>query len=391
MQGFTALLVGLLLPQVTHGERLEGSSPEEEFAVGFDLGQSYGASAVFFNNGTTRNLAKVVGGQPYIDLMGRLLDQQYRPQKSAGIFEETWRSWKRAFGFAPTDDAATLAELICRLKIETEAILKESIARVSITAPLIASWSDRELFDNDLNDAQVFAGLEPWTHDISEPMYLAESRAALVGSKSEVCQLSAGGRMQEFQGQDRGVFFISFTKDSLHTEFTHTGCHHSGGSRERSVSTETKFGLGDLLRQDQQSFSWLELKLHLYFLTSEYLKWVQRIGISPDDLGIILATGEASATLEFRTILYDIANMLPCMARYPDLAHHCTYPSSWEADGLQKRVELIHSAEYSLDPAFAAARGAANWSWLRLEAERSPENREERGHSGEEHWRKDLR
>lgn len=145
------------------------------------------------------------------------------------------------------------------------------------------------------------------------------------------------------------------------------------------------------MRQDQQSFSWLELKLHLYFLTSEYLKWVQRIGISPDDLGIILATGEASATLEFRTILYDIANMLPCMARYPDLAHHCTYPSSWEADGLQKRVELIHSAEYSLDPAFAAARGAANWSWLRLEAERSPENGEEREHSNGEHWRKDLR
>lgn len=166
------------------------------------------ASAVFFNNGTTRNLAKVVGGQPYVDLMGRLLDQQYRPHKSAGIFEETWRSWKRAFGFAPTEDAATLAELISRLKIETEAILKESISRVSITAPLIASWSDRELFDNDLNDAQVFAGLEPWTHDISEPMYLAESRAALVGSKSEVCQLSAGGKMQDFQGQDRGVFFI---------------------------------------------------------------------------------------------------------------------------------------------------------------------------------------
>ncbi|KAL6405335.1 hypothetical protein AUP68_11087 [Ilyonectria robusta] len=159
-----------------------------------------------------------------------------------------------------------------------------------------------------------------------------------------------------------GLEVHSFTRDSLHTEFTHTGCQQSGGSRERSVSIEAEFGLGDLLRQDQQSLSWLELKLHLYFLTSEYLKWIQRIGISPDDLGIILATGEASATLEFRTILHDIANMLPCMARYPDLAHHCTYPSSWKPTG--SRSEFIHSAEYSVDPAFAAARGVANWSWL---------------------------
>ncbi|KAH6889785.1 hypothetical protein B0T10DRAFT_486822 [Thelonectria olida] len=201
----STLLSGAVLAQATHAQVFV----PESYAIGFDLGQSYGTSAVHFKNGTTVNLAKVAGDAQYMSMMQRLTDLNYRPYKDVkrgDKLAEYWRNLKRSCGYATTEDAAILEQMVSQLKKESEAAFNKTIVRASFTAPLIKSWHDRDWWDNDLTDALLRAGLEPsLSAALKDQMYLTESRATLLDAEIETCQLP--GRFK-FDGKGRPILYI---------------------------------------------------------------------------------------------------------------------------------------------------------------------------------------
>lgn len=148
------------------------------------------ASAVYFKNGTTINLARIARDQGYTSMMLRLSRNDYRPDRSHrsdAWLVAYWRTLKRNAGYATSQDVVVLERMVSRLKKESEAALNETTVRVAVAAPVVRAWDDREWWDSDLTDALLGAGLEPPISGIvGEGMYLSDGRVTLVDMDADM-------------------------------------------------------------------------------------------------------------------------------------------------------------------------------------------------------------
>jgi hypothetical protein len=171
-----------------------------------------------FENGTVVNLVKVRASPEYMALMERLVPKPTTPYwlsrfGRVGYSLSLWRGLRRILGLPSTGTVAVLAQLVAALKAESEAVLQDRIGAVAVTAPWVPAWEDAIPVDSAVNDALVFAGLEPWTWEASGPIYLSETSAVLAANGRRLCKERWCG-LDEGQLSDMWsptVYFIRFT------------------------------------------------------------------------------------------------------------------------------------------------------------------------------------
>ena len=166
------------------------------------------------------NLAKMAASTAYMDLVEQLMNTALPPPRHRGrVVEFFWRlydAFLKSIGWPTTTNAAILGTLIAQLKAEAEKGWKQPIDRVSLTAPWQRAWLDDNVFHSDINEAQNLAGLQPWTMDTMQPLYLGESYSVLAANGHQVCQYGC----DEPPGDDdeptnnQAVFLIGFMPPS---------------------------------------------------------------------------------------------------------------------------------------------------------------------------------
>ncbi|KAK3299895.1 uncharacterized protein B0H64DRAFT_379382 [Chaetomium fimeti] len=336
------------------GEHLHSLYPlRSEVAIGFNLGQSYGTSVARFENGTILNLAKVPASPEYMTLMARLVEAPQTPYwrslfGAAGKWLGWWRLLRRLVGFAGTDEATILAQLVTALKAESEAALEARIDVVSVTAPWVAAWENDIPVDSVINDALVSAGLKPWTWEASGPIYLSEPSGVLAANGHRLCK-ERWCRLDEDDTSDlwpQIVFFISLTNHSLYTTFQATRCYYHRAWESYLPTVDTKYGLDEVPENTTEHF-WNALRDHLLSSVVEFSK--RNTGYKYSNF-IVLTAGESADRPEFVDVVRSVAESIPKVRTDHGAA---TLP----------KVELVMPD----DPAFSAARGAAFWLRSRMD------------------------
>ncbi|KAL2126164.1 hypothetical protein VTI74DRAFT_1576 [Chaetomium olivicolor] len=324
---------------------------ENDTAVGFHLGQSYGTSAAHFTNGTLVNLAKVYAGPEYTALMQRMVGAPATPPwrsrfNRVGYWLSLWRLLRRVLGLPPTDESAVLAGLVAALKAESEAALGSPITIVSVTAPWVAAWEDDIPVDSVVNDALTSAGLEPWTWESTWPIYLGETNAVLAANGRRHCRKRWCGVLEGSDLWPNITYLISFTNQSLYTSFQPTECFFFSAWANRLASIDTNYGLHKLDEAATPALFWDALRIHLLARVAEFTKTRSYTYAALT----VLTAGEAADHPDFLDVVRDVAKEIPRVRS----DHGATR---------KHEAEVVVSD----DPTYAAAHGSAFWLRTRMD------------------------
>ncbi|OAA59192.1 NMT1/THI5-like protein [Niveomyces insectorum RCEF 264] len=301
-----------------------------------------------------------------MSLMQRLVRERPMPTRpgrwpTAG---QLWRFLKRSAGFAPTAEAAILAEMVGALRVASDAAFDRGgwgavVDTVAIAAPYVPAWADSLPSDSVVNDALVLAGLRPRTYESSDPVYLVETSAVLADSGLRTCKLRwcAGHGPAVGGGEDGGLqsriaFFISFTNDSLYTSFQRDGCFYFPVYDNLFGVIDPEYGLDRKDVAATPTDFWHALRDQLLRRVSEYAEFKQVVEGAGywDAYHIeILVAGEAAGTQEFLDVVRQFAKTVP--DRLSTGENH------------KKSVDTVVPD----NPAFAAARGAAVWLGMSMD------------------------
>ncbi|KAH7149825.1 hypothetical protein B0J13DRAFT_548922 [Dactylonectria estremocensis] len=368
--GLLALASGGLLPQTAHGQRTErclACVPEhvrDQVAVGFDLGQSYGTSVAYFHNGSAINLAKVTASPNYKALMKHATqfvnddppltnDSQYAGQYLQQFIQSATR-YLRMLGFRvsppdPSEAAIVLTEVISSLKEDSEAALGMPIARVSVTAPWLRAWQDAAPDAHPINEALLLAGLTPFPVEPEQQVYITETQAILAASGRQFCQPFGSSEhvgQDEDAAQNHVAFLISYTGDTVYTGIQSAICFPHN---PQNKGTRGRMAKGGNIFTDKAStqVSWSDETMAIIEDMLEDFIWYNQQVAGSNRTGLILFAGEGSGLPALQDATRGMVEL-------------------FNSDTIQgyRGFQVIRSDGTN----FAAAKGAAMWSRLRLEA-----------------------
>lgn len=152
----------------------------------------------------------------------------------------------------------------------------------------------------------------------------------------------------------------SFDKSSLYTEMFHTGCNTAASPPKEKSSLVTTIGIDNWsLRLRPVSF-WFDMKLHLYDVAWQYIRWLQTSGYGTADLGTVVAAGHIF-DIEFNTVLGDVVADMKCMATGKGFSYRCV---GRREKGSGKGVGLVFADNWAAT--YIPARGVARWG-LKIE------------------------
>jgi hypothetical protein len=228
--------------------------------------------------------------------------------------------------------------MLAALRDETASALPPASAaldRVVVTRPPV-----KGLTDEDVRDALEYIGLRPWL--ISEgqagmyPTDLLEVHAVLAAHGYGLCTnyKDLFECWEEVEAMpEHVVFFASFTRQSLHTSLA-TVTDAFGWSQKPLFANETLMdnGLGSLEYHSKPSVFWAEVRAQL----------ARAVSRSPRPITKVLMAGENATHPDFVSTLEDVLK---------------------DAGGNTGRLQAD-----SIDPTFAAARGAALYGSWRQQA-----------------------
>ncbi|KAH7160655.1 hypothetical protein EDB81DRAFT_322840 [Dactylonectria macrodidyma] len=366
--GLLALASGGVLPPTAHGQRTErclACVPEhvrDQVAVGFDLGQSYGTSAAYFHNGSAIKLAKVTASSRYKALIRNAA--QFEPphtnesQSLEQYFQQFIHSatrFLRILGFHispldPSEAAIILADVILALKEESEAALGMPIASVSVAAPWLRAWQNETPDTHPINEALLLAGLKPFSSvEIEQPVYITETQAILLASGRQFCQPSGSyehPRQNEDEARNQAVFLISYTKDTVYTGIQSAQCFPTN---PRYEVTRGRLTNGGNVFPDENSnpVFWSNEMVFIIHDLIEDFTWYNEQVAGSNRTGILIFAGEGGDLPALQEVALEMVELFDSgtMKGYRDL-------------------QVIQPENTT----FAAAKGAAMWSRLRLEA-----------------------
>lgn len=371
-----ALVLGGLLPHAAQSQRTErclACVPEpvrDEVAVGFDLAPSYGASAAYFHNGSSVDLAKVPASFQYRELMMSAVEAAPIPRHHNDRVIQRCTQWvigllqRLGFHTAPPDpsEAATLlVDLISKLKEESEAALGQPITRVSVTAPWLRKWQDDYPDIHPINEALLLSGLTPFSMDPEEPVYITETQAILAANGHQLCEPFGSYR---YGGQDKkekesqGVFIVSYTEDTIYTGIESAECFYN---KPKASSIRGNISTGELFPTEEtlslQPYS--DIIEAIFDRVMKEFSWYHEQNPDSDPTGIIVLAGEGGDLPLFQYTMRG-------MARGGIIANAFTKAAEEKVENWTgyEQFKVVQSANAT----FAAARGAAMWSRLRLEA-----------------------
>ncbi|KAI9702328.1 MAG: hypothetical protein M1836_000807 [Candelina mexicana] len=355
----------------------------KSFAVGFDLTAGYSTASVAFDNGTIVDVARVEGTSEYNDVLTRLsLKSSAHPTYSPHFCivkllylqshhtrppyydcgaqkADLWRQWQRyfrkRFGSPGSPSAATLSNIISKLKAQTDLFLGPlgPLELAFITVPYLPA-----LYNEDLLDAADHAKVQLLTL----PGYIHRSGDQAQWPVSELNTAYAGNgfgldnqyspSLEAHQDHDEGdehsnhnnnshpktpwsenVFSILLTKTALTAHILPLSSAAHFYAADGIVNFT--LGLSSLPpSQDSTSPYWHQIRLALRTALNSYLN-------RGHNLGRVISYGESALDEIFTKILEEEVR---------------DAQSSDEPD----RQPLFSSE----DPVYAAARGAALFAKL---------------------------
>lgn len=307
-------------------------------------------TAVHLYNGTVMDIALVAASPDYMALMARLVTSPKPPPLSR------WSKWRRSInkklGRPSTPDVGTLAGMLVSLRDATLLTLASPLDRVAVSHPPIPG-----LTEYDLSDALEHASLRPWLSSrlprpkigwppLPEagmyPAHLTEGHAVFVAHKHGLCENYKNlfdCWDEEEQMPLEMVLVAGFTKGDLRAEVMMIEAPFDGFQRVMEKLVDLAAGLDGINKFKSEEAFWEHIRNQLEALVSRL----------PTGLTMVLLTGENATHPSFLRALRDAVG-----------------------DGQGRNEEgraLVMDGEGGvINPAFASARGSAQYARWRQEA-----------------------
>ncbi|KAH7160543.1 hypothetical protein B0J13DRAFT_128802 [Dactylonectria estremocensis] len=313
--------------------------------VGFGLSFSSGSAAIHLNNSTVLDIALVSASPDYMTLMARLVASPKPPPLSR------WSKWRRSvnkkLGRPATADVGTLADMLISLRNATSAAIASPLDRVSVAHQPIPG-----LTEYDLSDALEYAGLRPWLSSelprpkigwppLPEagmyPTHLTEGHAVFAAHGHGLCE-SYKNLFDCWEEEEKMpvemVLVAGFTKGDLRAEAMRIGVPFDWFQNVMERFVDLTAGLDAIDKFDSEEAFWAYIRNRLEELVTRL----------PSRLTMVLLTGEEATHPRFLGSLRDAL-----------------------VNGTEKAL-VVDGQGGVINPAFAHARGAAQYSRWRQEA-----------------------
>ncbi|KAJ6107634.1 hypothetical protein N7523_008957 [Penicillium sp. IBT 18751x] len=323
--------------------------------IGFDLTPSYGTAVAHYYNGSVVEIAQVQGNPEYLEYMARLVSSPEPQDETRTILQQIARwlhvsdKWTRKcdrwllkkLGYSAKDGIEIISDLLRELKDSTEREILQPLDRVAFTIPDISS-----LRKGTINAALEDLGLRTWLGDSPYyPSRLVEADAVYAANGYGLCK----NYQNIFECTDEfdvafdppAVLLVSFSRYLLYTAISSPlyGEALARANTDEAQVLDFEVGLDRLLQDDSQAL-WDRLRQQLLVLPRE----------SEFTVTHVLLAGESATNPRFVAVLKDaLSELSPMLSQ--DL-----------------KMTVVNSTE-TLNPTFAAARGAALYARRRQEVQ----------------------
>ncbi|KAJ5134190.1 hypothetical protein N7526_005555 [Penicillium atrosanguineum] len=323
--------------------------------VGFDLTPSYGTAVAHYYNGSVVEIAHVQGNSEYLEYMARLVSSPEPQDETKTLPQHIARwlhvsdAWSRKcgrwllkkLGYSTKDGIEIISDLLRELKDSTEREILQSLDRVAITIPDLSS-----LRQKTINAALEDLGLRTWLGDSPYyPKRLVEADAVYAANGYGLCKnyRNIFECTDEFEASfaSPAVFLVSFSRHLLYTAISTPlyGEALAIVTTDEAQVLDFEFGLDRLFQDDSQAL-WDRLRQQLLVLPRE----------SEFTVTHIFLAGESATNPRFLAVWKDaLSELSPMLSQ-------------------DSKMTVANSSE-TLNPTFAAARGAALYSRRRQEVQ----------------------
>ncbi|OAA35262.1 hypothetical protein BBO_08864 [Beauveria brongniartii RCEF 3172] len=329
-----------------------------EFIVGFYVGPSYSASVALFRNGTTLDLAKVVGDANYVAVMERRIARA-DAVKAWYDFGMELPDQRGHFGSSTAEELEQVFMPVLRtLKERSETVLQRSIEHVCFATPWIDEFQ-QPFYDKDDTFLVVRRRLglkAPFVYDegaaistIPMPLHLNEANAVLAAAGRNLCEECFCTRglavIQPFFTSVNTIFSkqYSLSKKSLFLS-TQPGSCVFEAYWVRRLRLDAAHGLEQLEVQDPAEY-WAGVKARVLSYIVDQLH--------SDRLVTILFAGEATADVNLFSMAQSIRQELLAL-RLNTTSEQSNEYQFQHIQGSVDTVEIIVAE----DGVFDAAKGA---------------------------------
>ncbi|KAJ5492483.1 hypothetical protein N7453_010580 [Penicillium expansum] len=332
--------------------------------VGFDLTPSYGTSAVHYFNGTVVEVAQIQGQPEYLQLMARFAKKaEPTSHEATGLLQGTnfrlysllesplpslagWLKRKLARPLE-VDDVHIIGEMLQNLKHSTERKLRQPLDRVAVTTPDIEALSPEIV-----NSALQGLNLRRWVGDSKfYPDRLVEADAVFAANGYGLCKnyRDLFECTDEFDlANSSTVLFISFSHEVLYASVIRPidGEALSRFTRDEAQVLDFEVGLDRLLQTNCSDLLWARLRSQLTTLS-----WSAKFPITH----LVLA-GESARNSRFLENLKDSLTGIS---------------QQIVSSQIESQFDFVVPVQEqkTMDPTFAAARGAALYARRRQEVQ----------------------
>lgn len=310
---------------------------------------------VHYYNGSVVEVAQIQGNSEYLTYMARLVSSS-EPQgetKSPTQRIARWLSisdaWSRKcgrwlrkqLGYSAKDDIEIISDLLRELKESTEREILQALDKVAVTIPDISSLGQKTI-----NAALEDLGLRTWLGDsVYYPRRLVEADAVYAANGYGLCN----NYQNIFECTDEfydlfaspAVLLVSFSRHLLYTAISTPiyGEALAIVTNDEAQILDFEVGLDRLLQDDSQAL-WERLRQQLLVLPRE----------SEFTVTHVLLAGESATNPQFLAVLKDaLSELSPILS--------------------QDLKMTVANSSTTLNPTFAAARGAALYARRRQEVQ----------------------
>jgi len=310
---------------------------------------------VHYYNGSVVEIAQIQGNSEYLKYMARLVSSPEPQDETKSLpqhiarwlpISDAWlrscRRWlHKKLGYSAKDDIEIISDLLRELKDSTEREILQAVDRVAVTIPDLSS-----LGQETINAALEDLGLRTWLGDSPYyPKRLVEADAVYAANGYGLCK----NYQNVFECTDEfyisfanpAVLLVSFSRHLLYTAISTPiyGEALAIVTNDEAQVLDFEVGLDRLLQDDSQVL-WDRLRRQLLVLPRECEFIITHV----------LLAGESATNPRFLAVLKDaLAELSPILSS--DLK------------------TTVANSSRTLNPTFAAARGAALYARRRQEVQ----------------------